>query len=269
MAPPLLSASMDDICQSPWKYAVEPFRVIGDLYYVGNNWVAVYLIDTKDGLLLIDTAMPHNVYLTLESIRRLGFDPRDIKWILLSHAHYDHCGGAAMIANYTGARIWLGREDMFFLTERPDLIHMVNGFFQPFTVEAHYTDGEPLRFGNVEITPKHCPGHTPGTYSFFFYMEEDGNQYRCGMHGGMGVNTLTKEYLKEKGLPLSSQDDYVANLKRMREEPVDVPIGSHVNHAAMLEKAARIGQGVNPFIEPGGFAKQMDARYQDFLKYCQ
>ncbi|QQO08662.1 hypothetical protein [Breznakiella homolactica] len=107
---------------------------------------------------------------------------------------------------------------MFFLTERPDLIHMVNGFFQLFAADGHYTDGETLRFGNVEVTPRHCPGHTPGTYSFFFYMEESGKRYRCGMHGGMGVNTLT---------------------------------------------------GVNPFIEPGGFAKQMDARYQDFLKYCQ
>ena len=89
---PLLSVKMEDICERPFEYAVEPFHIAGNLYYVGNSWVSVYLIDTGEGLILIDTAMPQTVYLTLEGIRRLGFNPKDIRLILLSHAHYDHCG---------------------------------------------------------------------------------------------------------------------------------------------------------------------------------
>lgn len=265
----LVSANMDDICRSPWLYAVEPFLVIGGLYYVGNSWVSVYLLDTGDGLLLIDTAMAQNVYLTLEGIRKLGFDPRDIRWILLSHAHYDHCGGAAMIANYTKAKVYLGREDMFFLTERPELIHAVDGIFQPFTVDAHYEDGVPMRLGRVTVTAKHTPGHTPGTYSFFFDLEEDGQTYRCGMHGGIGVNTLTKAYLEEHNLPMSYQQDFLDSLERMRLEKVDVPLGSHTNHCAMLAKAARIGETSNPFVDPAGFVKLLDDRYQDFLHFCR
>lgn len=265
----MVSVSMEDVCQSPWKYAVAPFHIIDRLYYVGNSWVSVYLLDTGDGLLLIDTAMAQNVYLTLEGIRSLGFDPKQIRWILLSHAHYDHCGGAAMISNYTGAKIYLGKEDMFFLTQRPELIHAVHGFFQPFDVHAHYEDNKPMRFGEIEITAKHCPGHTPGTYSFFFHLQEDGKVYRCGMHGGIGVNTLTKSYLAEHNLPLSYQDAFLDNLNRMKQEKVDIPLGSHTNHNHMLEKAAKLGQKPNPFIDPKGFQQLINDRYQDFLYFCR
>ena len=74
----MLSASMDDICREPWNYAVEPFRVIGNLYFVGNSWVSVYLIDTGDGLLMIDTAMAQNAYLTMEGIRKLRSEERRV-----------------------------------------------------------------------------------------------------------------------------------------------------------------------------------------------
>lgn len=263
----MLSASMEEICQKPWEYAVEPFRVMGDLYYLGNSWVSIYLLDTKEGLLLIDTAMAQTVYLTLEGVRKLGFDPRDIRWILLSHAHYDHCGGAAEIAHYSDAEIYLGKEDMHFLTQRPDLIHSY-GVFQPFHVAGHYQDGVPMQFGRIAITPKHCPGHTPGTYSFFFELEEEGRRYRCGMHGGIGVNTLTKAYLEEHDLPMSYQQDFLDSLERMRKEKVDVPLGSHTNHGGMLQKAARLGEKPNPFIDPEGFARLIEDRRLDFLHFC-
>lgn len=264
----LMSASMEDICRAPWNYAVEPFRVVGTVYYIGNNWVSVYLIDTGDGLLMIDTAMAQNAYLTMEGIRKLGFNPKDIKWILLSHAHYDHCGAAAIFANYTGAKVYLGKEDMFMLTERPELIHAY-GDFQNFKVDEHYVDGEPMQFGNVSIVAKHTPGHTPGCYSFFFNMMEDGEMLRCGMHGGLGVNTLTDSYLEKYNLSKSCRQDFVSNLKKMREERVDVPLGSHTNHGGMLQKAARIGETPNPFIDREGFAKVIDDRYQDYLHFCE
>ena len=263
----LLSVSMEDVCQRPWAYAVEPFHIVDRLYYVGNSWVSVYLIDTGDGLLLIDTAMAQNVHLTLEGIRKLGFNPCHIRWILLSHAHYDHCGGAADIANYAHAEIYLGKEDMFFLTERQELIHAC-GTFQPFEVSKNYVDGEPMQFGEVTIVAKHCPGHTPGTYSFFFDMKENGRTYRCGMHGGLGVNTVTADYLTSHGLPLKYQQDFVNNLNAMKAEKVDIPLGSHTNHGGMLQKAARIGKGENPFIDPTGFAKVIDSRLEDFRFFC-
>lgn len=265
----LLSVSIEDVCLRPYAYAVKPFYIMDNLYYIGNSWVGVYLVDTHHGLLLIDTAMAQNVYLTMENIRILGFDPHDIKWILLSHGHYDHCGGAADISNFSGAKIFLGKEDLFFFQGRDDLIAYPFGYFQPFKVSDTYIDGALMKFGDFEITAVHTPGHTPGCYSFFFNLRENGKNYRAAMHGGLGVNTLTPKYLKEHNLPFSLQQDYLNNLERMRKEKVDVPLGSHTNHGDMLGKASRIGQAVNPFIDPDGFSRVIDSRLADFEYFCK
>jgi metallo-beta-lactamase class B len=93
-----------DICMHPWDYAVEPFCIAGNLYYVGNRDVSSHLIDTGEGLILLDTAFPQTVYLLLESIRRLGYDPDDIHTIVHCHGHYDHFGGTRALVELTGAR---------------------------------------------------------------------------------------------------------------------------------------------------------------------
>lgn len=78
----------------PWTLAQKPFKVIENVYFVGNTWVSVYLIDTPEGLILIDCAYEENLYLLIDSIRGLGFDPKDIRHLLISHGHFDHCGAA-------------------------------------------------------------------------------------------------------------------------------------------------------------------------------
>ena len=116
-----------DICMHPWKYYVEPFRIAGNLYYVGNSDVSSHLIDTGQGLILLDTAFPQTVYLLLESIRRLGFNPDDIRLILHCHGHYDHFGGTRVLVELSrsrfqaGAKTALGEADIEILKERPDL----------------------------------------------------------------------------------------------------------------------------------------------------
>ena len=266
-----VSVNMNDVCARPWAYAVEPFHIAPNLCYLGNSWVSIYLIDTGDGLVLIDTAMPQLTYLTLENMRVLGYDPKDIKLILLSHAHYDHCGGAKQIKEYTGAKIYMGKEDLFFLQDRPELITLDSNLpFANFEVDQVYTE-EPIVLGNTTIRAIHSPGHTPGTYSFFFNTEIDGKSYRAAMHGGLGVNTLTKEFLHKYNLPLSYQDDFEKNILTLRDMPVDIPLGSHTNHGDMLGKYRRMkaGEQPNPFIDPTGFKEVLNARYADFLKYCR
>ena len=81
------------IMQTPWEYDIEPFQITDNVWYVGNSQVGSHLIDTGDGLVLLDTGWPNTLYMLLESIRRAGFDPGDIRWILHSHYHIDHIGG--------------------------------------------------------------------------------------------------------------------------------------------------------------------------------
>jgi len=114
---------MERCCRHPWESYLPPIKMAPDVYYIsGNDWVACYLIDTGDGLILIDTAMHETAYLMIENIRKLGYELTNIKKILLTHAHIDHIGAARTMKELTGARIYLGEPDMLFLRERRDLI---------------------------------------------------------------------------------------------------------------------------------------------------
>ena len=120
---------MEHCCRKPWETYLEPLRMAPGVWYVsGNDWVACYLIDTGDGLILIDTAMHETAYLMIENIRKLGYELTDIKKILLSHAHIDHIGAARTMKELTGAKIYLGERDLPFLHERRDLILNDGGY---------------------------------------------------------------------------------------------------------------------------------------------
>ncbi|MDP3179736.1 MAG: MBL fold metallo-hydrolase [Spirochaetaceae bacterium] len=223
----------------------------GLFYISGNDWVGAYLIDTGDGVVLIDTAMHETVYLLLENLRRLGFAPTDIKKILVSHAHIDHIGGARALKELTGAKVYLGERDLLFLG-RPDLIgdegKHTCGSVEP---DELYEDDKPIRQGAIEIRTVSTPGHTPGCTSFFFeVVEKGGRRLRCGMHGGVGLNTMTNEYFKTSGLPISLRDEFIANLEKLDRIDVDVCLPSHTNQVEILAQRERITEDFNPYINP-------------------
>jgi metallo-beta-lactamase class B len=248
-------------CERPWEVAVEPFKVAPHVYYVGNSWVGAYLIETNKGLILIDSTMHNQVYLVLESIRKLGFDPKDIKILLLSHAHYDHCGGVRPIIEYSGAKLYMGKEDELFLKEMTDLIYTEGYSFGSFQADEYYDDKKPITLGGITINTIHTPGHTPGTTSFFFEdKDENSKVFHCGLHGGVGLNTLNDQYFKETGLPVSLRDDFLKGLLKLREMKVDITLGSHPSHVRMLEKVDQISDTFNPFADDTVWCKLMDER---------
>jgi metallo-beta-lactamase class B len=236
----------------PWDYAVEPFCIAGNLYYVGNRDVSSHLIDTGAGLILLDTAFPQTVYLLLESIRRLGYDPDDLHTILHCHGHYDHFGGTRALVELTGARTALGREDVAILTHRPELSWAPEygvPFYETFDVDLPLADGDVVALGNTAVECIHIPGHTPGAMAYFFQIEEGGQRYTAGIHDGPGINTLTDEYLEAYGLPVSRREDYVASLRRLQARSVDVFIGAHPAQNDTLNKRTQMGGGRNPFVD--------------------
>jgi len=241
-----------DICTYPWKYHVKPFRIIGNLYYVGNGDVSSHLIDTDRGLILLDTAFPQTVYLLLESVRRLGFNPDDIRYILHCHGHYDHFGGTRALVELTGAKAALGADDIEILEARPELSWAPEygvEFYETFEVDEPLVDGQIISIGNTSIECLHIPGHTPGAMSYFFEISDSGNTYTVGIHGGPGLNTLSMEYLEKYGLPLSRLTDYMNSLQRLKERSVDVFIGAHPGQNATLVKRTLMKDGKNPFLD--------------------
>ena len=248
-------------CERPWEVAVAPFEVAPRTWYVGNSWVGAYLLESTEGLILIDSTMQPQVYLVFESIRMLGFDPKDIKLLLLSHAHYDHAGGVRAILEHSGAKLYMSKEDSDFIAERPEMLLTENYPCGDFKADEFYSDDKAIVLGDRTIHTVHTPGHTPGTTSFFFEaVDEAGNIYQCGMHGGVGVNTLVDEFIKEYDLPVSTRQDYLNSMNMVRNRKVDITLGSHPGQTDMLEKVDLIAPGNNPFLDPSVWGNLIDKR---------
>lgn len=252
-------------CERPWEVAVDPFEVAPRTHYVGNLWVGAYLIETSGGLILIDTTMQPQVYLVFESIRKLGFAPEDIKLILISHMHYDHLGALRPLQEASGAKVMMSRQDWDFMNARPDQIFDSGYPFSVVEPDGFYDDATPVVLGDREIRTVLTPGHTPGTTSFFF----EAGEHLCGLHGGVGLNTLTDEFLTETGLPVSARDAYLSAMLRVRQMPVDITLGSHPGQVGMIEKIDQIRDDFNPFLDREVWGKLIDGRIAQVRKLME
>ena len=251
----------------PWTLAQKPFKVIENVYFVGNTWVSVYLIDTPEGLILIDCAYEENLYLLIDSIRGLGFDPKDIRHLLISHGHFDHCGAARQLQEMSNCEIWINEKDAYFFTERRGLIAFEDRVPE-FRIDHYYDSDQSICFGGMTIWPVPCPGHTPGTTSFFFEVEHEGRKLTVAMHGGLGTNTLSKEDLLTNGWPLSFQQGYLDMLRQMKRRSVDVLIPSHAGHAKtypFFDIAAQDDGTGNGFIRPNAWREMLEIKEQEML----
>lgn len=251
-----LSRKAKYFTSNPWVLYHEPFQITDHIYFVGNTYVSSYLIDTGKGLVLIDPAFTETAYLVFDSIRKLGFDPKDITDIFLSHAHVDHCAATRIFKEYSKAKVWLGKDDLFFLTERPELTYATTPI-APFTVDQTYDYSKPLTLGNVTFEFYHCPGHTPGTTTFLIYTSQHRQSVTAAMHGGLGLNGLTYEELKENRLPAHLQADYVRQLKDMLKLHVDIVIPSHNHNYDLLANYARDDGSRQSFIDPEGWQSML------------
>lgn len=220
---------LNGFMSNPWTTEMEPYQVIPNVYYVGNKYVGSYLFNTKKGLVLIDCAMQETAYLLLESVRKLGFDPKQIKTLFISHGHIDHCGAARLLQEYTGCDIYFPEGDAFFLKERRDLI-LKEDHVPEFNITGYFSYDREMDFGDIRFRPVHTPGHTPGCTSFLIQVDTGMETLLLGMHGGLGLNGLSLAELEANGLPLTLQKDYLCSLERIAGEPVDIVLPSHASH---------------------------------------
>jgi metallo-beta-lactamase class B len=165
-----------------WDKPGPPFRIYGDTYYVGTCGIASVLVADPDGLTLIDSGTDEGAKIVLDNIRKLGFDPRDVKAILMSHEHFDHVGGMARLQAATGATIFATPDAARVLRSGlPDAAdpqaNSGHPPFPPVTGPISTIDTEnPLRFGDTAFHPLLTPGHTPGAMSWW-WQECEG--YEC------------------------------------------------------------------------------------------
>lgn len=258
---------LDDLAHV-WRHYVEPYRVAPHVYMVGSNDdVCAYLFDTGEGLILIDTAMAETAYLVVDSIHRVGFDPRDIKLILLSHWHWDHVNGCRFFKEMSGAKVCLSREDEVEHQKHKDDTKPFA--MTPYEVDEFYDDNKPITLGRFTIHTKLCPGHTPGTTCFFFddTDEKTGKTYHCAIHGGAGTGMMRPEVLKENGYPEEMAHGFIRQCLEMASYPVDINMPSHTNWQNLMANLPKDKNDYTWFVAPYAWGDFCRNRAADVMRF--
>ena len=229
---------------------IEPFRIFGNLYFVGSHFGLTHLIDTGDGLILIDTGIRPTLFLLIDSIRKQGFDPADIRYIVHSHGHFDHTGGTFALKTLYGAKIFLGAEDALMVQGKEDDLASDFGYppTEPFTPDVLLYDGSRIQLGNTEISCIHTPGHSPGVMSLFFDVTDGRNTYRAGMLGGAGLGAMFPPYSDSA----ERRQRFIDGLERLKNEHVDIHLGNHAHDNNMLHKRDISTPENNAFVDISG-----------------
>lgn len=260
LAPPRLAGQADAASRSS-NQPVEPFRILGNLYYVGANEVTAFLIATERGLILIDGGFVETAPQIRDNIARLGFALRDVKIILSSHAHLDHAGGLAQLKAWTGARLLAsagdaplleagGRGDPFFGDRLP---------FPPVKVDHLLRDGEPVTLGGTTLVAHLTPGHTRGCTTWSMQAAEQGGRHDVVFVCSTSV--LPGYRLIDRPTYPGIAEDYARTFATLAALPCDVFLGSHASFYGGADKARRLREGVtpNPFVDPQGYRSYLTA----------
>jgi metallo-beta-lactamase class B len=262
-------SSVDISAQTGGKYLVPfpPHQVIGNVYFVGSTQLGIFLITTPQGHILVNAGLEESVPLIRESIAKLGFKFGDVKILLISHAHFDHDGGAARIKELTGAKYMVtdadvpvvesgGKEDFFYGT-RPDQL------YPPAKVDRVLHDGDTVMLGDVVLTAHLTAGHTKGCTTWTMKVQEGGKSYDVVIVGSPNVNEGYK--LVNNAAYPQIASDYEKGFGVLRSLHCDVFLGAHGSYYEMEAKYARKKEGAaNPFIDPDGYKDYVKEREQAF-----
>ena len=250
-----------------WTNPFPPYRIIGNIYYVGSQGLAVYLIATPQGNILINSNLEKSVPMIRENVEKLGFHFSDTKILLISHAHWDHCAGSAAVKELTGAKymvmdadvseIEAGGKGNFQYGENP------TSRYQPTKVDRVLHDGEEVRLGDTVLVAHLTPGHTKGTTTWTTKVSDAGKTYNVVIIGSPNVNAGYK--LVNNALYPQIASDYERMFRVLKSLPCDVFLGAHGNYYGMEAKYARMkAGGPNPFIDPDGYKSYVAEREQAF-----
>ncbi|MEM7216949.1 MAG: MBL fold metallo-hydrolase [Pseudomonadota bacterium] len=231
----------------PLVQAVEPFQIFDNLYYVGIEWVAAYVLQTPAGLVLIDSLYGKWVERMLDNMRRLGLDPADIRYVIVTHGHFDHAGGAAEISRRFGATVVMTESD-WALARQPAAIP--DFAFDVPTAGQIARDGDIIELGGTLIELFETPGHTEGVLTLRYPVYDGRREYRAMTLGGVGLNfagvARTQSYL----------DSYDRLLNTL-SVPVSASLPNHAAMGEVFQRAERLrtrsASDPHPFVDGEGF----------------
>ena len=252
-----------------WTTNHAPFRVVGNVYYVGSKDLASYLITTPEGDILINSNLPSSVPQIRKNIEALGFHFKDVKILLISHGHWDHAAGSAEIKQLTGAKYMVMEADVPVVESGGKMDFQygaeAGSHFPATKVDRVLHDGDLVKLGGVVLVAHKTPGHTKGCTTWTIKVQEKGRTYNVVIVGSPNVNPGYK-LVNNTAYP-GIAEDYELTFHTLRSLPCDVFLGAHGGYFGMEAKYARMSAGgENPFVDPQGYANYVAEREQTFRR---
>jgi metallo-beta-lactamase class B len=228
-----------------WNQPRKPFRIVDNVYYVGTNELASYLITTPEGHILVDSGFRATVPQIRANLRTLGFKMEDVKILLSTHAHYDHAGGLAELKRLTHATLYASKADAEALARggRADFAFNDRFAFEPVTADRIAGDGDKITLGGVTLVAHLTPGHTKGATTWAL-----GDTVIVASTTAPGYRLVHNP--KYPGIVT----DFETTFQKLRALPVKVYLGGHASAFNLDEKAA----GRASFVDPQGYRDYLD-----------
>ena len=255
--------------QNDWTEPFPAFRIAGNLYYVGSRGLASYLVTTPEGHILINSNMEPNVPMIRASVESLGFKFTDIKILLISHAHSDHCAGSATIKQLTGAKYMVmdadvesvesGGKSDFRYGNDPEAL------FTATKVDRVLHDGEEVKLGDATLTARLTPGHTRGCTTWTMKVNDGSKMRNVVIIGSPNVNPGYK-LVGNTDYP-GIAEDYEKTFRVLKSLPVDYFLGAHGSYFDLEKKYPKFKAGdAAALIDPAGYKNYVEEREQAFRR---
>ena len=254
---------------SDWLKPFPPFHIAGNLYYVGSEGLANYLITTPEGNILINSDLETNVPMIKASVEKLGLKWAYTKILLISHAHFDHDAGSAAVIQQTGAKYMVMDADVPVVESggKKDFAYgnIASDLYPVAKIDRVLHDGDTVTLGGTTLVAHLTPGHTKGCTTWTMKVTEGGKTYDVVIIGSPNVNPGYK-LVNNKDYP-NIASDYEKMWRVLKSLPCDFFLGAHGEYFGMTEKYARMKPGAaNPFIDPDGYKKYVAQKKADFQK---
>jgi metallo-beta-lactamase class B len=261
MAASTFAQQAKDITPDEWTRPFPPFRIVGNLYYVGTYDLACYLIVTPAGNILINTGLASSAAQIRSHIETLGFRFYDTRLLLATHAHFDHVSAMAEIKRLTGARLAAteaevtlfesgGKTDFRFGDDQ-------SAWFQPVHVDQKLHDGQKVGLAGMELTVRLSPGHTKGAASYEFTVADNGRDYRVLIANLPSINPGVTLLTNPKYPNIMA--DYAHTFATLKELRPEIFLASHAGQFGLHSKY-QPGDQYRPirFVDPAGYRAAVD-----------
>jgi metallo-beta-lactamase class B len=250
-----------------WLQPFPPFRIAGNLYYVGSRGLASYLVTTSEGHILINSNLEESVPMLRASIEKVGFKYNDLKIVLISHAHFDHNAGSALIKKQTGAKYMVMAEDVSTVesggTTDFNYGNDKGTYYPRTTVDRTLRDKDEVKLGDAVLVAHLTAGHTKGCTTWTMKVRDGGTTYDAVIVCSPNVNPGYK--LVNNAAYPGIADDYARMFRTLTSLPCDLFLGAHGSYFELEAKYGRMQKGdASPFVDPAGYKKLIAAKTAEF-----